>query len=146
MANIEWSEKYWTGIAEIDRQHKTLVDLINIMDQVCHRAVNSEAERRIMMDKVIQQLVAYTLNHFSYEENLMKESLYPKFIEHKKSHETMIHAIQKYKSQYEKNNLNPEALLEFLSSWLLNHIMKSDQDYAPYVQKLPNLNEKKSAS
>ncbi len=64
----KWDKKFNTGIVWIDKQHKKLLEKINIL-------VNAVIKReyRKEIESTIQFLEVYTKTHFSTEEKFMKK-------------------------------------------------------------------------
>jgi hemerythrin len=78
---IEWSDTLSIGVKEIDDQHRTLVDMLNKLNEAIHGGWGKEARR-----EVIDTLIEYTRVHFATEESLMSISNYPNSKGHKKQH------------------------------------------------------------
>ncbi|MGA1263205.1 MAG: hemerythrin domain-containing protein [Prochlorothrix sp.] len=69
-----WSQDYWTGHADIDRQHQTLFALINTL----HEAM-MEGQGDQVVYQTLQELANYTIDHFATEEALMLAQAYPDY-------------------------------------------------------------------
>jgi hemerythrin len=129
MALIQWSDEYSVQVAEIDQQHKKLVDLINEL----HQAMK-EARGREVIGKILADLISYTKFHFSAEEKLMKNKNYPDFQNHKIEHENLTQKVLSFQEQYMDGKLSlPVEVIQFLKDWLLKHIKGSDKKYTPYL-------------
>uniref|UniRef100_A0A7C3WBY7 Bacteriohemerythrin n=1 Tax=Fundidesulfovibrio putealis TaxID=270496 RepID=A0A7C3WBY7_9BACT len=131
MSEPVWTDTLSVGIAELDAQHRSLVELLATL----HRAVLAGEDRQIMSG-VIKQLNAYMRDHFSSEERWMEAHAFPGLAEHRTLHvdfaERMVH--------FELDFLAGQAdlsreLLRYLSDWLANHIMGADQLYAAHFRK-----------
>src|SRR5258708_19492151 len=59
-----------TGIAEIDRQHRRIVDYINKLYEL-----RSSPDREALGD-VIGEMIAYTVSHFVFGESLIETAAY----------------------------------------------------------------------
>jgi len=66
MALFQWSDRFDTGIDEIDRQHRQLMALFNELDEACA----SGGERRALLG-LLDDLVDHARDHSSTEEALM---------------------------------------------------------------------------
>ena len=84
MPLFQWSQNLSVNIAEIDTQHKRLVDLINHL----HDSMK-EGKGREAMGKILKDLTDYTVYHFSTEEKLFEKYGYPESARHKKEHEDL---------------------------------------------------------
>ena len=125
MALIEWSEEYSVGIESLDEQHQNLVNIINKLDEARKRGKGSK-----IMNQVLNEIIGYTQEHFSFEENMMKEADYPDLKLHRNQHRQLLQKIERFQFEFlnEKNRISAE-MGEFFSYWLTSHILKHDKDY-----------------
>jgi hemerythrin-like metal-binding protein len=132
-----WSDKLVTGIDEVDSQHHRLVELINEVGSLCTEEADSAT-----IKPVLDELVRYTQYHFKMEEGLMLQ--YAVNAEHQhhhlKAHEafcnqvTLAIGIIQNAPQNSINLLS--QLLNYLTRWLLQHIMVDDLRMAREIQAL----------
>jgi hemerythrin len=128
---IEWSDALSTGVKEIDDQHKTLVDMLNELNEAVHGGWGKDA-RKMVIDKLFE----YTAIHFATEESLMRVSKYPRADAHKKQHDDLVDMVKDYLKQYEQNpNASSYDLIFFLKRWLTDHIMRDDKLFGGYLVK-----------
>lgn len=120
---IQWREELATGVADIDDQHRTL---LNIM---------AGAEEKIALgfdtsqfESITRDLLAYAIYHFDTEESLIAESGYneaepddAKF--HIQEHRRFMAEIIELRN----DGGSGEAVLAFLKHWLVNHILSTDK-------------------
>ena len=127
---INWSEEFSVGIQSIDNQHKKLVAIIKTL----HDAI-ADGEASEILGKIFDELLDYSRHHFSYEEELFKWYGYPDAEHHKKEHVELANHLARLRRKMEEgdNFMGEVLLLKFLRDWLLNHIMKSDKQYAPFL-------------
>ena len=124
-----WSDSLDVGIEEINRQHKILINIINDLNDFVSSGRSSRALQRVM-----ESLVDYTVNHFGYEEHLMQKYGYPHFQEHKRSHEKLVGKVGTFVDRVNAGDEKVAGeLLAFLKDWLGNHIQGSDIKYAPFL-------------
>jgi hemerythrin len=128
---LTWTPDLSVGIDIIDNQHKRIVEYINQLH-----------EARIRQDKeaishVIEELVDYTLSHFSFEESMMEEAHYRFLAPHKRVHELFVRRVSEYQQRF-KLGENVEVVAgdmqNTLVTWLMNHIKREDMDYGPAVR------------
>jgi len=133
MANklLSWTPDLSVGIEVIDSQHMRIVEYINMLH-----------EARIRGDKdaiaqVIEELVDYTLSHFSFEESMMEEAKYRFLAPHKKVHELFVRRVSEYQQRF-KMGEDVETVAgdmqNTLVTWLMNHIKREDMDYSATVR------------
>ncbi|MBN2695255.1 hemerythrin family protein [bacterium] len=127
---IEWDIKYETGVKLIDSQHKRLVNLVNQLHEFIMEGKSFDA-----LDKIFQNLIDYTIKHFSDEERLLLIYDYPDFKEHKEHHTLLTNQMQELFIQFKTGAL-PAASLKvkkFLLNWIVEHILTDDMRYIQYV-------------
>ncbi len=126
----KWTDEFSVGIESIDTQHKKLVDMIKTL----HNAI-ADGKTTEVLDKIFEELIDYTNYHFSYEEELFKSYGYPDEGVHKKEHVDLKNQLLKLKRMMKEGDsfMGEVLILKFLQDWLLNHIMKSDKKYGPFL-------------
>lgn len=129
MDKIEWKAEYNVGIPLIDKQHKQLVNVINRL---------GDQGSGGMMSYVMDELDAYVKEHFRAEEDLMRKADYPDFAAHKDEHrgfEEWLAAVrQSFNIGGASSHMLASSVNDFLRGWLVNHILKSDMAYLPYLK------------
>lgn len=124
---FQWSDSLNTGIAEIDNQHRAIADYINALYDV------KQTNDRDEVGNVLSGLVDYTLNHFSFEEQLMEQAGYEFLRAHRKVHELFINRIADFRGRFINGEDITDELLNLLKSWLANHIKQEDRGYLSTV-------------
>ena len=120
---MEWSSALSVGHAEIDRQHQVLIEIANRLNA----AMRAGHDRQIA-GPILDELVSYTLNHFSYEEKLMERHAYPGRDQHTAEHGKLIADVTKFKQQFDSGNAGISVeLMGFIRDWLVDHILKVDR-------------------
>lgn len=131
MSRITWQEGYSVGVARLDEQHKRLVAIINQLDDAV-----DEGEEKSEMVKVLDSLSRYIKTHFTDEERLMSEYGYPDLEEHQKEHMRLAGKVADIYRDYFKGNLPLSGeVMDFLNSWLAEHIAGSDKGYSGFFRK-----------
>jgi hemerythrin len=133
MTHIVWSDDLNTDIQVIDNQHRRIVDYINALDDI------SESHDRNEVEKVLNELVDYTLSHFTFEESLMEEAGYCFINGHKRVHELFVKRVGDFQQRFKMGEDITDELLSTLKSWLINHIRSDDNDYADTVRTNMNM-------
>lgn len=128
---LPWKSKYSVNVKSIDDQHKELVRLINELNNaMLYEKGRSE------IAKILKGLVDYTVFHFDYEEKMMKQCNYPDFDNHKKIHIKLVSTVQEFKKDFDSGEKElSKDVMEFLKSWLVEHIMGTDQKYSELMIK-----------
>jgi hemerythrin len=128
---ITWKREYDTGIVLIDKQNRSLVDLMNNL----FRAHHHKHEKEVLRETVLK-LVEYTKLHFTFEEKHMAESAYTKFEEHVAMHKVFVKEMIDVLNNLKKGDFENLTLhiLEFMKNWLTQHILVQDRDYGNYYK------------
>ena len=127
---IQWKESYSVGNETIDFQHKKLIGMINRM--ILNEGTNVDSE---IISDVLSGMIGYAGSHFNAEEAYMEQIGYPELEMHKEEHKKF-----KLKASYfcfstmKNETLVPEEILQFLSKWLINHILHTDMKYKKFCE------------
>ena len=123
-----WRPDYATGAERIDNQHKQLFDLVNEL----HDAM-MKGKAKDQIQATLDQLISYTLTHFSDEETEMRRAGYPKLAEHIAEHKALTDKVTYYRQALRSGNLaiTLEAM-RFTGQWLRDHILQRDMDFAKF--------------
>jgi len=123
MALMTWDSTLLVGVAEIDGQHKKLVEIVNTM----HDGL-SVGKAKEILGKVLDELVAYTVSHFSTEERIMTAQKYEGYEKHKAEHTKLIEDVSDFVQKFKagKSMISIE-LMNFLKDWLSKHILETDK-------------------
>jgi hemerythrin len=128
---FEWTADYAMDIPGLDREHQSLFRIAGEL----HAAMVS-GKGTAVMGRILDRLIQYTTVHFSHEERLMREAAYPAYEAHKAEHEALAAQVVAFSSRFSSGQATITVqLLQFLKSWLQNHIASSDRKYAPYLKE-----------
>ena len=125
-----WVKSLETGIAKIDEQHKKLFEQVDIL-------MDKENENR--HKDVINFLDDYITKHFSDEQQMHRETKYPKADAHKKMHDDYIVVSHKMKEKFLKEGASITNNMEInktVVGWMKNHIMVHDKEFAAYYKSM----------
>lgn len=129
MSLIRWDDNYKTGIEVVDEQHRNLIEMINDL----HKAMR-EARGREVMGDILDRLLKYTVYHFGTEEKLMKEYSYPKYLSHFTKHQKLTDEVKNFQARFNAGErMITIKFMEFLSSWLNDHILQTDKKFGAFV-------------
>ena len=128
MAFIEWNDAdYSVDVREIDKQHKTLVGLINDY----HASMKGDKDKA-HMKKLLDSLAAYTAAHFKVEEKFSYEGADA----HKREHKKFLADVTAYIDKVEAGKMIlPLEVCGFLREWLLKHIQETNSKYVPLFKE-----------
>ncbi len=135
MFYFRWQDSYLTHIDELDEQHQRLVGLINDLYTDLLNCPE-DMQKRACIAKTLDELVDYSIYHFSAEEKLMQEYDYPEYEQHKSEHEEFKRKVtQLMKVHAEAANALPFPVVVFLRDWLATHVIHTDQRYGPFLRE-----------
>jgi len=125
MSKIVWDDRFSVGNDKIDDQHKSLVNLINQLNEI--------EEKGGQLSTVFAKLDHYVHSHFTYEEVLLERVSYEDFENHKTEHKSFENWLHSVKVVYSSAGPNAHYIVAtvncYLKDWLITHIMKSDMAF-----------------
>lgn len=132
MPIITWDERMTVGDADIDREHKQLVGVINSLSDMIE-----EGRGKHILVEDLDQLVAFIENHFRHEENIFSKTDYPDSIIHIREHANMLGKIKLIQNEYKRNQSNDILLRAFIfyKKLFMNHVMETDVGMRSYLQQ-----------
>lgn len=129
---VVWEDRYSVGIKEINDQHKKLVDFTNILFESCRHGLDEANET---FSKTLQEAVDYVNIHFTYEEKIMQQLNYPRYLQHKQAHQSFVQKVIEEATAFkEGKKFVPNSFVRFLKDWLLEHIAIQDQDLGIFLK------------
>ena len=127
---MPWTSKLETTISIVDTQHKELVKMINQL----HKAMKMQKGSSALED-ILKRLVEYTEMHFATEEKMFKKYGYPEYEQHKKIHKELVATVVSFHNDFVSGKATVTMdLMDFLTDWLKNHILKTDMEYVPFLK------------
>jgi len=128
---MEWTEAYAVGHPLIDSHHRELFERFNALISACRARKGREEVGRLY-----HFLDEYVLYHFSAEEALMAEAIYPDMANHQHQHQEFIKRLRQWQSQFKESGASFDLLVETneaLFSWLVQHIRLVDMKLARII-------------
>ncbi|MDX9710260.1 MAG: bacteriohemerythrin [Trichloromonas sp.] len=128
---MEWTEEYAVGQPLIDSHHRQLFERFNALISACRARKGREEIARLY--DFLDEYVHY---HFSAEEALMAEAIYPDMDRHQQQHQEFIKRLRQWQSQFEKAGASFDLLVETneaLFIWLIQHIRSVDMKLARII-------------
>ncbi|HTS26576.1 MAG TPA: hemerythrin family protein [Bryobacteraceae bacterium] len=122
METTSWSDSFGIGIPELDTEHQTL--FVTMADL----GVAVTTHDRPNTQRLLRLIAEYAVDHFTHEERLMRRAGYSGYHWHRQQHLT---ARQRISSLIQAarcgNSSECGLLLEYLNSWLPEHITFHDR-------------------
>jgi hemerythrin len=127
MPLIQWNDTLSVNVAEIDKQHQKLVEMINNLHDAMKAAKGNE-----VLGPLMNNLIDYAGSHFKTEENYFVRFGYPDTENHKKAHADFVAKVLDFKSRFDSSKVGLSVdVMTFLSNWLQSHIKGEDKKYGP---------------
>lgn len=122
-----FTEKYHTGIAMIDAEHRRLFEIIAEASSLIKTELLHDKYDEIV--NILNQLRDYTQEHFHDEEEYMESINYSRIDAQKRAHEAFVEKLSEINLEEVDDNQQEylEELMDYLLGWLINHILKSDK-------------------
>jgi hemerythrin len=131
MATLHWNEAYSVRIEEMDKQHRTLLDLLTKLGDCMVEGVIKDDFKDI-----VSELSRYANTHFKEEEDLLAKYDYPMLAAQQSMHQKYIARIADYEKKLgERDAALSLDILKFLTDWLINHIILEDKKYGTYLNE-----------
>jgi len=129
---IEWNEEITSGLEEIDRQHK---QIINQLNQIVYFFESPDSSKDLItclleFSKLIQA-------HFDYEEKLLAEYGYKGLKNHKAGHEEiadLVNSVIMPAMLDEDADIPAEPIIRIVR-WFENHLKTEDTRYFKSIKK-----------
>ena len=126
MAFIDWKPEYSVNVAEIDRQHQTLIGMINDLFEAMKVKQGDQ-----VIGSLIRKLTTYTSTHFKTEERYFDQFGYAEASAHKQLHQQFVDQVTDFQAKQKAGSLTLSMeMLKFLERWLIGHIQGEDKKYS----------------
>jgi hemerythrin len=128
---LKWDERFATGVAHIDEQHRRLFAIANEAYGLLKNDLRVDKYDDIVA--ILAELRSYTEYHFKSEEEYMLSVGYKKFLSHKAEHADFIARIAAVDLGKVDDNQDGylRETLDFIGAWITEHILGRDMLYAP---------------
>lgn len=132
-----WDEKYRLGIPEIDRQHQTLLLLLNkAFDFYSHQMSAPPSEdlrQRALQD--LNKLREFARAHFATEEELMARFDYPQLTQHLQEHGKFLEMVAQVEAKTATaREFRANEWIEVMLHWYDYHVQHEDRDMGVYLR------------
>lgn len=130
MGYISWKDDFSIKNAEIDDQHKELLEIVNQLYEFCDKEYTEKTK------SLMYQLLEHTREHFDTEESYMKQLKYPQYISHKLEHDRFYNKVANFSIALEEGNdkLNSDFFKSF-QNWFQNHLELNDKKCGEYFNQ-----------
>ncbi len=131
---IKWDDSLSIGIKEIDEQHKTLINHINVFIKAM-----LDGEARYALENLFREIANYTSYHFESEEILMSSLNYQGLEFHAGEHQLFKEKLAAFIIRFKEGDvLVTNEVYGFLRDWFLDHVIGTDQKFGKFYSELKN--------
>jgi hemerythrin len=127
---VNWIDSYSVGIAEIDDQHRMLMQCIGKVESAVVAGEGWSAVHSALLT-----LAKYVDIHFAVEESLMRIHDFPDMGTHVQEHLQFRETLKTMQAKVLREDISGE-MVAFLKSWWDGHILNRDKAYGWYMPRL----------
>jgi hemerythrin-like metal-binding protein len=125
-----FSEDLRLGHEQIDRQHASLFETVNLLHDAM-RAGNSRQE----LGRILGFLRDYTVKHFQTEEAFMRDTGYPDMEAHLAEHASLVQQVRDLEEKHAAGSMTISlTVMTFLKDWLEHHIGEVDRKLVGHLR------------
>lgn len=130
--HIYWGRRFETGVTNIDREHRHLVDLTNSL------SASLEKPERHILQSVFMQLAGYICHHLVSEETLAAHYRVDAALQQRlqQEHQAFVAEIGRLQKHMESDPVHTaQALHDCLRNFIENHVLVTDFELAAALPK-----------
>ena len=126
---VAWTDDLSVGVEAMDKQHKTIVRLINTLN-----AAHAEGRGQDVLARLLDELKQYAMGHFAAEEELFTGHGFPETGDHLEKHRHLRDSLLEFERRLKSGEATVGTeLLDMLKNWLVHHIGEIDKKYGAYL-------------
>ena len=125
---INWNDSFSVNVTAFDDQHKTLIALINDLNDAMR-----QGKGRDVLGRILNDLSVYTATHFRTEEKYFAQYKYPDTFNHRQEHMAFARKIADFRDAFANGSMPlTTEVLRLLSDWWRHHILETDKQYSQF--------------
>lgn len=130
---LEWSDKFSTDIVSLDHQHEELIYL----SQSLLETLSDDCATLAQKQAVFKDLVDHALEHFDYEERIMRNIHYADYESHLSEHDELRKEIGNISESvlHGEDIADWKGLVSMVQVWVLRHIVASDTKIRKHLRQ-----------
>jgi diguanylate cyclase (GGDEF)-like protein/hemerythrin-like metal-binding protein len=127
-----WQEAYECGEPTIDRQHRELFELSNVLLEASSKSQSSPQE----LNEALENVLAHIAQHFADEEVLLARYGYKGLDAHRRAHARLLARAGQLKASVAAGKATLGSLVDFLANTVVaEHLFKQDRKFFPLFKK-----------
>lgn len=128
---VQWDPGYSVGNAILDEQHSHMLSQCNALADCI---TDARPDMALEFQRIFNQLMTQSREHFSAEETLLARCAYPMLEEHQNEHDEFNYLANEIITT---ENFEPIELQRFVTLWWVGHIVGAGKKYRPFLEQLP---------
>ena len=129
---LVWQEAYECGEATIDREHRELFELANVLLDASFKSASSPQA----FSAALEKLLAHVVRHFANEEDVLARHGYARLETHRAAHAGLLARAGELKASAAAGKASLGVLVEFLANTVVaRHLFKADREYFPLFRR-----------
>ncbi len=134
VVSLTWLEAYECGESTIDREHRELFELGNVL-------IAASIAKDANLDSIrspLDKLLAHVVQHFADEEALLAQHGYERLALHKQAHSRLLARAGELKASAEAGKATLGDIVNFLANDVIaRHLFMADRDFFPLFKRAP---------
>jgi len=134
---VRWTEQFTTGSPELDQQHQTLIEHINLLEAKLAISHPTRQDFESIIS-VVDFLEHYAAAHFIAEEQCMEAHRCPAHAKNKQAHADFLEFFRKFKEHNRAKGFSREIVEQLqavTSRWIEGHILQVDTQLKACVKR-----------
>ena len=131
--HLVWQEAYESGEPTIDREHRELFELANVLIDAFLSGGHDFGRIASVYDRLLEHIVS----HFTHEEALLADYGYARLDAHRHAHAGLLARASELRNAVAEGGASLGGLVEFLAGDVVaRHLFRMDSDFFPVFGKL----------
>lgn len=128
---IVWSDSLSVGVPEMDEEHRQFIARVNELN----RAI-IECESKPAVEHRMRLMLTQAADHFAHEEQMMAESRFPQFAQHRAKHAQLTAKFHGVMKDFTDANLSYVWAVKGLrlKQLLVEHLLAEDMKYRDFLR------------
>lgn len=135
LSSFIWDARYSVGHPLLDDQHKKLLQLC----QLAAASLAKPGRGKEEFHRILGDLAEFAREHFATEEALLKAWGYPERDAHIREHRDYEERLMQILILAADGTTGIADLYSYVITWWTEHVLKTDFQYAPYLQESPRI-------
>ena len=128
---MNWRSEWSSGNSDIDKQHRTLIEIANKLINMSFEAKGFEETAQ-----QVQLLLSHIVAHFEFEEKVLVASGYPGYLGHAELHKNLVSKALRLNESYLRGEVKTTAFFSFMvDDVVLGHLMEADTKFFPFTNR-----------